>query len=138
MCVFNGFVNHLSFHSDMRILSRPQRATSITVLLRAAAALSQPLLGVKLRSSVAFHPFFVILVTNPAKQSNSNNTQGKVSSLVAVLLLLKFLQSRTERYDFLRIRLISTVQYILYSRWLSLDGQEGSSTGDHSPRRRHR
>jgi hypothetical protein len=102
---------------------RLQRATSITVLLRAAAALSQPLLGVKPRSSVAFHRFFVILVPHPAKQSNSNNTQGKASSLVAVLLLLKFLQYRTE------------------SRWLSLDGQESerrSSTGDHSPRRRHR
>ncbi|KAG2038725.1 hypothetical protein BDR03DRAFT_295651 [Suillus americanus] len=78
--------------------NHPRRATSIIVPVRAAAALSQPLLGVKLRSSAAFHRSFDILAPKPAKQSNSNNTQGKASSLVVVLLLLKLLQYRTESH----------------------------------------
>jgi hypothetical protein len=102
----------LSFtsRSDIYARSRPRGAISITIPLCAALALSQPLWEVELCSSDAFHRSFVILTPKPAKQSNSrvNNTQGKASSLVAIRLLLKFLQYRTERYDFLRIRLTSS------------------------------
>lgn len=95
--------------SDMCARSRLRRAISIIIPLRAAPAHSQALLGVGLCSSAAFHRSFVILTLKLAKQPNSriNNTQGKAPSLVAVLLLSKFLQYRTERYDFLRIRLKS-------------------------------
>ncbi|KAG2336903.1 WD40 repeat-like protein [Suillus weaverae] len=100
-----------------------RRAISITVPLRAAVVLSQPLLGVELRSSAAFHRSFVVLTPTPAKQPNSSNTQDKASSLVAVLLLSKFLQYRTG------------------SRWLSLRGQgteHSSCAVTRKHRRRHR
>jgi hypothetical protein len=91
--------------------SRPRCAISITIPLCAALALSRPFLGVEPCSSTAFHRSFVILTPKPAKHSNSRvtTTQDKASSLVAALLvLLKFLQYRIERYDFLRIRLKSS------------------------------
>ncbi|KAG1762602.1 hypothetical protein EDD22DRAFT_891103 [Suillus occidentalis] len=65
----------------------------------ALAALLHPLLQIYITFSITFHHSFTPLDPIPMQQPNSSNAQPAPSSL-AVLVLSKLQQYRTERYVF--------------------------------------
>ncbi|KAG1776246.1 hypothetical protein EV702DRAFT_357071 [Suillus placidus] len=86
------------------VLIPPERTVAITVPLPPVPALSHPLWGVRVCSSVAFRRISAVLIAIPITQPNCSNVQGDPTSFV-VLVSWKLLQSRTERsYLLLRPR----------------------------------